>query len=314
MNNEHRELSQELTSANGQLTTCREECANLQAQLTSCREERAKLQTNVDSYEVDYKALQKDYDYVEDLYYCLRRLFKAKIKEVFQATVEIREPKLRPRAPDGCLNCGVKGLSYRSCPEPYAGHVCQICSHPNFSTEDCPWPHYKELPKAPNDDKRCKCCWRSLNLTDTNCYECLRRLIQKNIALRNQLAIELEVKSVVQKTDLLRRNSRETITRSTILGTPTTKIRANWGKHFQPRHIFYTLSLLFRHRKRRPLGKSSASLQASHRKGRHRFRGQPKVVLAYISCGNIKKFSFSTLFFLACHRKEGGEVSWAVDS
>lgn len=64
--------------------------------------------------------------------------------------VELREPKLRPKAPDGCLNWGTKGHSHRSCSKPFSGRFCQTCSNPDFSTEDCPWPHYKELPSKPS--------------------------------------------------------------------------------------------------------------------------------------------------------------------
>ncbi|XP_043462992.1 uncharacterized protein LOC122499026 [Leptopilina heterotoma] len=144
LNQERRKMSDRLTAA--------------ETESKSSAEQEAKFKAEAQSYRKDYNELIADYYHIEDQYYRLHNLLKSSIKEVFRAMTELREPRLRPKAPDGCLNCGVSGHSYRSCAKEYTGLFCQICSHPDFSTDDCPWPHYSELPKQLPDHKRCKCC------------------------------------------------------------------------------------------------------------------------------------------------------------
>lgn len=169
LNQERRELSDRLVTA--------------EAEAKSSTKRTSKFEAEAESYRKNYQALLADYNYTEDLYYRLHKLFKRSMQEVYRAMSELREPRLRPKAPEGCLNCCVSGHSYRSCAKDYSGLFCQICSHPDFSTEDCPWPHYTELPKSLPDHLRCKCCWRPRNMPDPNCYDCRKRMMSENIAL-----------------------------------------------------------------------------------------------------------------------------------
>lgn len=177
MNQERRELSEKLVTA--------------EEKIKSSEEQRAKLQKVVNSNKVDYDELLADYYYIEDQYNRLRQLFKRSFTEVFRAIAEFREPRLRPKAAPGCLNCGVSGHSYHTCEKTYSGRFCQICCHPDFSTEECPSPHYTELPGS-SERLRCKCCWRPLNLPDANCHECRKRMKADYTMRRYRRGFELE--------------------------------------------------------------------------------------------------------------------------
>ncbi|XP_051165720.1 uncharacterized protein LOC127284367 [Leptopilina boulardi] len=114
--------------------------------------------------------------------------------EVFRAQMQLREPLLRPKASEGCLNCGQSGHSHRLCKEKYSGKYCQKCANMGFSTEDCPWPHYAMVNYQVPECNRCKHCWRPRNLPDANCYECRRRVITAKTTERDKTIRKLGIK------------------------------------------------------------------------------------------------------------------------
>lgn len=179
------ELTKERQDVTGQLLESKEEATQL-------KQQAAKLQSDVESYERDYDSLSADYAHLEKVYTKTRDLFTRKISEVFRAQVELREPRLRPKAPEGCLICGVSGHSFRTCQKPYGGRFCQKCANPDFSTDYCPWPHYSGGSGQIPESSRCKICWRPHNLPDVNCADCRKRMIRSRIIKRNQQAQMLE--------------------------------------------------------------------------------------------------------------------------
>lgn len=192
--NNHQEIVEQYRT----IVRLQDEQRGLEKQLSASNDELSKLKVDYDSYEIDYEDLLEDYNYLEEKYFRLKKLFKERIQEVYRAHVELREAKLRPKAPDGCLNCGKTGHSYRSCQAKYSGKFCQICAHPDFSTKECPWPHYSEWPHQLPERLRCKCCWRPLNLPDVNCHTCRKRMIESALINRNKLALELEVQHTLR--------------------------------------------------------------------------------------------------------------------
>ncbi|XP_043473385.1 uncharacterized protein LOC122505672 [Leptopilina heterotoma] len=119
-----------------QITQLNEKCNGLSDRLATAEEKLKSSQQLCAQHKADVDSYAEDYYYLEGLYKRLRRLFKDRIQEVYVSLTELREPRLRPKAPPGCLNCGVIGHNFRSCPKEYSGQFCQICSHPDFSTED----------------------------------------------------------------------------------------------------------------------------------------------------------------------------------
>lgn len=77
--------------------------------------ESTKQQKLVKSYEDDYNALSADYDYLDDLHKRTQKLFTSKISEVFRLQSELKEVRIRAKAPEGCLNCNMSGHSFRTC-------------------------------------------------------------------------------------------------------------------------------------------------------------------------------------------------------
>lgn len=175
-----------------------QEKQNLAEQLAKCKEEAddsksevAKLKKKVDSHAADYYSLLDDYNYMEKLYYRTRDLFKHKITEVFKMQSELREIRIRPRAPKGCLNCSEQGHSFKVCRKPYNQRFCQICHSPDFCTEECPWPHVADEKFDVPEHQRCKGCKRPKNLPDVSCVECRRREIERRTAKRDQEMLEV---------------------------------------------------------------------------------------------------------------------------
>ncbi|XP_043474360.1 uncharacterized protein LOC122506312 [Leptopilina heterotoma] len=174
-----------------------QEKQNLAEQLAKCKEEAddsksevAKLKKKVDSHAADYYSLLDDYNYMEKLYYRTRDLFKHKITEVLKMQSELREIRIRPRAPKGCLNCGEQGHSFKVCRKLYNQRFCQICHSPDFSTEECPWPHVADEKFDVPEHQRCKGCKRPKNLPDVCCVECRRREVERRTAKRDLEMLE----------------------------------------------------------------------------------------------------------------------------
>ncbi|XP_051176163.1 uncharacterized protein LOC127291227 [Leptopilina boulardi] len=167
-----------------------------QKELAEYKVENKSMKADLESYDYDYKSLSNDYTAVEILNKRFKELFSKKMSEVFLAQAELREPRLRPKASEGCLNCGQQGHSFRLCKQPYTGKYCQKCAIEGFSTADCPWPHYAMVRYQVPESNRCKHCWRPRNFPDVNCYECRRRLISSNTFARNKTAQELESRPV----------------------------------------------------------------------------------------------------------------------
>ncbi|XP_051160491.1 uncharacterized protein LOC127281050 [Leptopilina boulardi] len=172
---------------------------DLSAQIAKITEESddlrancARMKKDLKSYEEDYHHLSEDYSYQEDYSNRLRELFHRTVSEVYHAHANLREPKLRPKVPEGCLNCGIPGHSFRSCHKKYSGKFCQVCAHPDFTTKECPWPHYPNAFTSIPENRRCKSCWQPKNLPNPHCVDCRRRMIAEGIIKRNKLAQELE--------------------------------------------------------------------------------------------------------------------------
>lgn len=163
-----------------------EQLASQNEEIENLKLEIAKLKSLVVSYDTDYYNLLADYDYVEELHRRTRDLFKHKISEVYKMQSELREIRIRPRAPEGCLNCSLHGHSFKNCNKPYTGRYCQKCAAPDFSTEECPRPHVAETKFDVPEHLRCKGCKRPRNLPDVNCGECRRRTIERETANRDQ--------------------------------------------------------------------------------------------------------------------------------
>ncbi|XP_043481306.1 uncharacterized protein LOC122510599 [Leptopilina heterotoma] len=166
--------------------------SELQKEITDLKVERATMKKDLDSYEADFNRVCDDYSYQEDYSLRLKKLFYNTVSEVCHALANLREPKLRPKAPEGCLNCGISGHSFRSCQRKYNGRFCQTCAHPDFSTAECPWPHYPNGPSSIPESSRCKSCWQSKTTPNPHCAECRRRMIRENTIKRNKLDQELE--------------------------------------------------------------------------------------------------------------------------
>ncbi|XP_051159142.1 uncharacterized protein LOC127286075 [Leptopilina boulardi] len=188
------ELLQEKQKLAEQLPRYKEEALHFKSEAT-------KQKKLVDSYEIDYNSLLADYNYLEKLYHRTRDLFRHKVSEVFKMQSELREIRIRPRAPEGCLNCGSPGHSFKCCKKAYSERFCQICANPDFSTDECPWPHVADGKFDVPEHQRCKVCKRPKNLPDVNCGECRRRVIEIKIAKRDQQIIEL-VKRTIEKPTL----------------------------------------------------------------------------------------------------------------
>lgn len=104
---------------------------------------------------------------------------------------ELREIRIRPKAPEGCLNCGAQGHSFKFCKKQYNGRFCQICANPEFSTDKCPWPHAAKGKFDVPEYQRCKGCRRPKNLPDINCGDCRNRVIETKIAQRDKQMLEM---------------------------------------------------------------------------------------------------------------------------
>ncbi|XP_043469495.1 uncharacterized protein LOC122503121 [Leptopilina heterotoma] len=189
------DLVQEKQNLADQLAKHREETAQQlsknEEEIDHFKSEAAKLKQKADSYEADYYSLLDDYNYTEKLYHRTRDLFRHKISEVFKIQSELREIRIRPRAPKGCLNCGEHGHSFKVCRKAYNKRFCQKCYSPDFCTDECPWPHVAEEKFDFPEHQRCKGCKRPKNLPDVNCGECRRREIEQRIANRDQQLLEV---------------------------------------------------------------------------------------------------------------------------
>lgn len=129
----------------------------------------------------------------------IRELFKTKMEEVFRAQAELREPHLTSIAIEGCLNCSALDHSFKECAKPYNGRFCELCGSLEFSTENCPWPHYKRRSSRVSNLHRCGWCRNPLHMPDVNCDKCRERMIKSAIERRNKLAQELEDESIELK-------------------------------------------------------------------------------------------------------------------
>ncbi|XP_043478176.1 uncharacterized protein LOC122508724 [Leptopilina heterotoma] len=188
---EKQNLAEQLAKHENEAAQHEDEVALHKAEATHFKAEAAKLQKIVDSYETDYNALLADYNYMEKLQLRTRNLFRHKISEVFKMQAELREIRIRPKAPDGCLNCSMPGHSFKFCRNEYTGRFCQKCANPDFSTDECPWPHVAEGKFDIPDHQRCKTCKRPKNLPDVNCGECRKREMERRIAKRDQQMLEV---------------------------------------------------------------------------------------------------------------------------
>lgn len=182
---EKQAISERLAKAEEELSAKRTEALQLQLRLKDTDKELTKRVRA-------YHKLQAKIDTLTRI----KKLFTKCVVEVHQAQCKLRQPKLRPKAAKGCLNCGTEGHSWRSCPRKDSGAVfCHVCNAIGFTAEDCPWPHYREF----IDDSvplslRCKTCRRLLSEPDPACGPCRQRIIEQAIEQRLVLALEYDEK------------------------------------------------------------------------------------------------------------------------
>ncbi|XP_051153660.1 uncharacterized protein LOC127276943 [Leptopilina boulardi] len=191
-------LYDSLLTVTNEKSSLTDQLAKTKEELRHCKQQVDKLQTKGEKLQDKYEALQEDYDYAAydaKLAKRYKDIFRETLSDVYRAVAELRELQRRPRAEQGCLNCGIPGHSYRSCTKPYSGKFCQKCAHPDFSTSECPWPHFVNGPPGIPEHLKCKRCWGPLNAPDTKCIECIRRMMADNLQARHTLALRLEQQS-----------------------------------------------------------------------------------------------------------------------
>lgn len=181
LSKDHRQLAEKLNVAQNELQSTQKKNEALQAELTA--------------FNYDWDSLLSEYNRIKPqarLSNTYKKYFANKISEVYHAHAQLREPALRPKVPPGCLNCGKLGHSHRSCSTQYNGKFCQECACTEFSTQDCPWPHFvNAMPSLP-EHLKCRRCLSPRNQPDPHCSLCRQHIISKATATRKQIALEIE--------------------------------------------------------------------------------------------------------------------------
>lgn len=166
-----------------------------QTTLQESQKKVEELQAELAAFNHDWDNLLTDYDRIEPLAKLSKRYkdyFAQKLSEVYHAQAQLREPALRPKPPPGCLNCGSLGHPHYSCPTEYNGKFCQECTCTDFSTRDCPWPHFANAKPSLPEHLKCKRCRSPRNMPDPHCSLCRQQLVEKAIATRRKVAMEIE--------------------------------------------------------------------------------------------------------------------------
>lgn len=164
-------------------------------QLQESEKHARELKNELEAFNYDWEDLLQSYNRVEPLARLAKKYksyFSTKLSEVYHARAQLREPTLRPKVPPGCLNCSATGHCHRTCSVPYNGKFCQTCACTDFSTRECPWPHFANATPSLPEHLKCKRCRSPRNLPDPHCSLCRRQLIATAVAAQKSTALEIE--------------------------------------------------------------------------------------------------------------------------
>ncbi|XP_043460932.1 uncharacterized protein LOC122503610 [Leptopilina heterotoma] len=166
-----------------------------QVKLQKSQEKVEELQTELTAFNYDWDNLLADHKKIQPLAKLSNRYknyFTQKLSEVYHAQAQLREPALRPKPPPGCLNCGGRGHPHYTCPKEYNGKFCQECNCTDFSTRECPWPHFANAEPSLPEHLKCRRCRSPRNMPDPHCSLCRKQLVEKAITMRRKVALEIE--------------------------------------------------------------------------------------------------------------------------